>query len=211
MTKIDAGSEGSPLPEGTLVFRIGKGLRLNTEAIETNQGLEILFELSSTDKESPGQRLSIWVEELTLPDQAWDIMGRNPASTVVACINVDSICGIAPPDPFAPLRVEWERAIRSDGTPNTKPGADGHCGISGLNQGGKGKVDGNRRKELRSKLADLARISPVPVPHDIPEEVLHVAAYYISIDPHTPDGDCEDNWIRAIRMIRRLRVRESVK
>lgn len=43
-----------------------------------------MFELSTEDKKSTGQRLSVWVEELTIADQAWGIMGAKPAYTLVA-------------------------------------------------------------------------------------------------------------------------------
>ena len=208
MTKLCPGSDGEPLPASTLVFRIGKGVHLNSQALEKREVLEIFFKPSSEDEESPGQRLSIWAEDLTLPDQAWDFTGRNPAKTVVACLNVSDIRSIRPPDEFKPLEVEWEQALLPDGSRNAKPGAEGHCGISGLLQGGDGKRDKERRKELRSRLVDKADISPVPVPHDIPEEYLRVAAYFIHENGEMPEGTCEMHWIGAVRQLRRAQVKE---
>ena len=57
-------------------------------------------------------------------------------------------------------------------------------------------MDSKRRKALRSKLADAAEISPVPVPHNLPEEHLHVAAYFIH---EKGKGSQEANWISAVR------------
>ena len=110
-------------------------------------------------------------------------MGSKPAYTIVACLIVDHIRGIIPPDGFVVLDVHWELALMDDGRgnkiPNTAPGANGHSGIANLGQGGKGKQDKLKRKDLRSKLADIAEVSPVPVPHSFDEEHLRYAAYFI--------------------------------
>jgi hypothetical protein len=122
---------------------------------------------------------------------------------MVACLNVDEIRAIQPPEPFDLLGAEWEQALLPDGTVNTMPGAEGHAGITGLLQGGNGKADSKRRKALRSMLADAAEISPVPVPHDLPEEHLRVAAYYIH---EKGKGSQEADWICAVRQLRRATV-----
>ena len=75
MTKPRPGSDGEPLPAGTLVFRVGKRADPSPEALKQKKPPEILFKPSSDDEESPGKRLSIWVEELTLPDQGWAFTG----------------------------------------------------------------------------------------------------------------------------------------
>jgi hypothetical protein len=201
------GSDGEPLPDGTLIFRIGKDVHLNKMAMEQRKALPGMFELSETDKKSDGQRLSVWIEELTIADQGWAFMGAKPVNTVVACLNVDEIRLIPRQEPFHAIDVQWEQAMFDDGTPNHLPGAEGHSGITGLNQGGKGKMDSNRRRALRSMLADMAEISPVPVPHDIHEEQLRNAAYFIDKQREQPDGTCETHWISAIRQLRRARVR----
>ena len=210
MTAPQRGNDGDPVPAGVMIFRIGKNTDLNPAAIERREALAIMFELSTADKAAAVPRLSVWIEELTVTDQAWDFMGSNPARTVVACLSVGVVNAIPTQPAFAALRVEWEQAMVDDGNgnmiPNTRPGAEGHVGITGLNQGGGGKADSNKRKPLRSALADLARISDVPVPHQFEERHLQDAAYYISRkNEHrtdTPDGD----WIRAIRQLRRARA-----
>jgi hypothetical protein len=182
-------------------------------ALEQRRALAEMFELSENDKESRGQRLSVWIEALTTADQAWDFMGSKPANTVVACMNADAIRAIPAADGFASLNVEWECAVigEIDGTTrkNCRPGAEGHCGISGLNQGGKGKQDKLKRKSIRSQLADVASISPVPVPHDFLEEHLQVAAYYLSTKPGEKTGSPESDWVEATRQLRRSRARAS--
>jgi hypothetical protein len=215
MSTTHPGKDGDPLPNGALIFRIGKNTHASPAAIEQRKALPAMFELSSEDKESPGQRLSIWAEELTIADQAWDFMGANPARTIVACLNVDKVRAIQAQPGFVPLQIEWEQALIDDGSgnerPSTRPGAAGHAGIAGLNQGGNGKIHSNQRKALRSALADIADISPVPVPHDIPEEHIRDAAYFVYQNQGPKDAQPEVHWIAAIRQLRRARVAQERK
>lgn len=210
MTALVPGNDGDPVPAGLRIFRIGRDTDVSPVVIERKKALEIMFELSEEDKEAEVPRLSVWVEPLTVADQAWDFMGKKPNRTVVACLSVDAVNAIQPEDQFVPLRVEWERAMVDDGSgskaPNTRPGAEGHAGIVGLNQGSKGKTDKFRRKALRSALADLARISDVPVPHQFEREHLEVAAYYISRKPDQRTGRPDGDWIKAVRQLRRMRA-----
>lgn len=159
---------------------------------------------------SSEQRLSIWVEELTIADQAWGFMGAKPEHNVVACLSVDAIIAIPPQPGFDPLCVEWEEALTVDGdgnqVRNTRPGAEGHAGITGLNQGGDGKTHKRQRLEMRSDLADAAVLSLVPVPHDIPEEHLRVAAYFIYENNSSQRSSSEIDWVRAVRQLRRSRA-----
>jgi hypothetical protein len=94
--------------------------------------------------------------------------------------------------------------------PNTAPDASGHVGIANLNQGGGGKQDKFRRLNLRSQLADIATISPVPVPHDIPDDHLQVAAYYIS-QKDTSGSSPLAHWVKAIRQMRRHLVQQHAQ
>jgi hypothetical protein len=204
MSKLVPGKDGDPLPPGTLVFRVGKNAELNQQAIDQRKASEIFFKPSSADKKSAGKRLSIWVEELTIADQGWAMMGSNPAKTVIACLDVDDIAAVEPPPSFCGLASHWEQALLEDGSVNTHAGAEGHAGIFGLCQGGENnKTDRDLRKLLRSRLADQANVSPVPVPHNIPEEHISVAAYYIH---EKKAGSHEAHWIAAIRQLRRSRV-----
>jgi len=212
MSSRHPGKDGDSVPTGTLVFRIAKNVYLSPHALAQRRALPEMFELSSADKASPGKRLSVWVEELTIADQAWDFMGAKPDSTVVACLEVGQIEAISPQPSFTPLRVEWEQALMDDGSgnkvPNTKPGAEGHAGIAGLKQGGNGKTDTNFRKALRSAVADIADISPVPVPHDISEDDLRYAAYFSYENQIPKYAPSEVHWMNAVRQLRRARVRQ---
>src|SRR2546423_1031753 len=105
------GNDGQPVPQRTNVFRIGKDIFLSRAAKQGVKQLPIRFDLSSDDKKAEVPRLSIWVEELTTADQAWDFMGSRPVNTVVACLTADGIRGIAPPPGFAALDVVWESAM----------------------------------------------------------------------------------------------------
>ena len=205
MTTLRPSGDGDPLPADTRVFRIGERANLNGEALHLRKASEIFFKPSSADEKSPGQRLSIWVEELTVADQGWSIMGCDPKKTIVACLDADAVSSVEPPEPFHSLSCEWERARLDDGSVNTHPGAEGHAGIAGLCQGSKkGREDKDRRKILRSKLADRAEISPVPVPHDLPEERLRMAAYFYN--RNHAGCSCEEAWVGAVRQLRRERV-----
>jgi len=99
-------NDGDPVPSGTLIFRIAKETQLSPEALRTGKASPEMFELTSEDKMSEGKRLSIWIEEQTLPDQAWDFMGARPANNVVACLSVNKVLAIPPQVGFDPLRVE---------------------------------------------------------------------------------------------------------
>ena len=84
-----------------------------------------LFELADEHKNSPGMRLSVWAEELTVADQAWDFMGSKPKNTLVVCLNTDDVRGIAPPERFFALNVEWEQALRRTGLSTIAPAPKG--------------------------------------------------------------------------------------
>ena len=109
---LQPGSDGEPLPPNTLIFRIGRDVHASAALLERREVLPGLFELTDEDKNSPGMRLSVWAEELTVADQAWDFMGSKPKNTLVVCLNVDDVRGIAPPEGFSALNVEWEQALR---------------------------------------------------------------------------------------------------
>ncbi len=208
MIKLRPGKDGDAVPTGTLMFRIGKRTELSPEAMRQGKASPAMFILGSGE-----QRLSIWVEELTIADQAWDFMGAKPEHKIVACLTVDKILAIPPQPGFDPPRVEWEEALTLDGegnqVPNTRPGAQGHAGITGLNQGGEGKAHKGQRRAMRSDLADAAVLSPVPVPHNIPQEHLRVAAYFIYENEGIQEASPDAHWIMAIRQLRRVRVREQ--
>jgi hypothetical protein len=215
MSTLCPGIDGTPVPDGVLIFRIGKNAQLSPAGIGRRKASPAMFELSTDDKNSPGKRLSVWLEELTVADQAWAFMGANPERTVVACLNVDSIHAMPVQPGFSSLRVEWEQGLTEDASgnklPNTLPGGEGHAGIANLHQGADNKTDSKKRKALRSILADIAKISPVLVPHDIPEEHIQIAAFFISLKPDQSTGSQAQDWIKAIRQLRRDRVKQDAQ
>lgn len=202
---LQPGSDGDPLPPHTLIFRIGSNVQVSTATIESGEVPPGLFELSSEDKKSEGKRLSVWAEELTVADQAWDFIGSKPKYTIVACLTTDDVRGIEPRGKLSRLDVQWEKALLADGSPNDRPGVEGHCGICNLDQDGSNKAD---RKFLRMQLARAAKFSPVRVPHKFDEEHLRVAAYFVA-EKDESGGDSESHWIQAVRQLRRAKIREQ--
>jgi len=207
MSTLRPGKEGDPLPCGTLVFRISESRNTNFVALEERKALPGMFELSTQEKNSEHKRLSIWAEELTIADQAWDFMGKKPKYTTAACIRVDKIRAVVPPEGFVPLDAVWEKAKNGGGTPNERPGAEGHAGIINLHQGDK-KRDREKRSDLRSRLADAFEISPVPVPHQFTDEELRLLAYFHYERNGTEGDDPEMHWVQAVRQLRRAKVQE---
>ena len=139
------GAEGESLPDDARVFRLCRRTSDGRIAPEA-------FVLSSEDKRHAIPRLSVWEQSLTTPDQA------DPARRylLVALLTALEVRRIRPDGPASTsLDVQWEQAWTkgSDGKPveSTAPGAAGHCGIAGLNQGDKAA-----RKVLRAALARLA-------------------------------------------------------
>ena len=145
---LQPGQEGERLPDSVIVLRLGvlsKDAQLAPRANETH------FTLSSDDKASKLQSLSVWAEELTSAEAARELMGENSAEyRLVLYLNVDDIRAIRhPPDSTeALLDVVWD--------PDTRTGAEGHSGIIGMMR------DKGTRKVLRLRLIDLAKPKLLP-------------------------------------------------
>jgi hypothetical protein len=208
MRTISPGKDGERVPEKIWVFRVGKDCHFSPAALQRRIALAGMFEPSSADKKSPGKRLSVWVEALTVADQAWGIMGSSPKNTIIACLSVDAIRRITAPSGFGAMDVEWEQALDENRIPIRQPGAEGHVGISNLCQGRENKTDRENRLDLRSRLADIAMISPVPVPHNIPEDHIRLAAFYAYENSEDNNRSEEDHWIEGIRQLRRRLARQ---
>jgi hypothetical protein len=152
------GQDGEPLPAGEWVLRLAV---LTQDIRETGRPSPKAFELSSEDRQGTPPRLSVWAERLTTPHQAWLLMGARPQCRLVLRLGVDTIRSLRPePDsPDVPaLDVPWERLMIRDENgrlvPDTRPGAEGHAGITGLaREGGLTRL---HTKSLRSQLADTA-------------------------------------------------------
>lgn len=119
------------------------------------------FELSTLDKVSEIQSLSVWAERLTSPEQAREFMGAKKEVYMLFCsLGVGQIRKLRPaPDneKIGPLDVVWDLLTVTHEeieVPDTRSGAAGHAGITGLlRPPGLPKPD---FFSLRSQLADLA-------------------------------------------------------
>jgi hypothetical protein len=154
------GGEGEPLPQGAVIFRLYRSSdgRATPEA----------FQLSSIDKLQVIPRLSTWAEPLCSLSQADEITrGKNSHA---GYLKVDDVRKLRP-DPedvrMASLDVHWEQAFELDQSgqerPCSMPGAEGHCGISGLNQIGDGRSAKQKRKSMYRQLAELANARTSPI------------------------------------------------
>lgn len=127
------------------------------------------FTLSTKDKDAIPPSLSVWVDCLTTPKQAYSFLPDQSPRKLALRLNVEEICvligrsasGQAYPNL---LKVIWihlfqdnnEKKIR-----NRLPGSAGHSGITGLGEQqiphGLSKKDFSLiRKDLRAQLAELA-------------------------------------------------------
>jgi hypothetical protein len=153
--RLRPGSKGEPLPEGQTVFRLGKPTKDGFVASPVH------FELSTKDEQSELQALSVWVEGLTTVQQSLEFIESNrEALRLVLYLSVDTVRGIRPdPDSLdvPPLDVVWDPLTLQNGNgtePDTRPGAEGHAGITGLKR--PPRVSRTHYKSIRSQLADLA-------------------------------------------------------
>ena len=155
--QLRPGPKGKRLPAGEIVFRCEK---VSKDSPLTHQASPGHFELSSKDKESVPPSLSVWVEQLTTPEQSREIRGRREGiAWLILYLDVDEVRSLRPePDsPDAPyLDVVWEPlTIQEDGIsiPDPRVGAEGHAGIVNLKHPNMTKL---HYRSLRSQLADLA-------------------------------------------------------
>jgi hypothetical protein len=137
---------GEQVPDEEILFRLAffsSDGKISPEA----------FQLSSSDKRQNPPRLSVYAASRTTPQQAWEIINRNPRFIAVARITTSDVRKLrpSPDDPsIKPLDVRWDPLI------DEHPGADGHAAIIGLDQGEKAQ-----RRSYRVKLSDLANRKPI--------------------------------------------------
>jgi hypothetical protein len=95
-------------------------------------------------------KLSVFAESLTTPEQAGTIAGPKKSHELVLRLSVDAVRAVRPDCNVAnaeTLDVVWDHIT------DTRPGAEGHAGITGLN--------GTDRRIYRRKLADIAQAIPL--------------------------------------------------
>lgn len=112
------------------------------------------FSLSSGDKEQPVPKLSVFVQGLTTEQQVCSLVGDGTTHRLIARLPVVDIRDILVEG--CRLNAVWDAAVLRDGTPDTRPGTEGHAGIIGLRPQGvpNAKVI---TKVFQVRLADVVR------------------------------------------------------
>ncbi len=126
------------------------------------------FELSTEDKKSAPPHLSVWVDYLTTPEQAYKFLPENSPRKLVIRLKVSEIRQIQVSSAQSIysnlLDVIWiyiHCKVKGKSVKDRRPGAKGHSGIIGLDEdsGPKELTKSQKkrlRKNLRAQLADLA-------------------------------------------------------
>lgn len=154
------GADGTPLPAESIVFRMAHPNRL-TEGVTGSGAFAAAFELSDTDKAHSPPYLSVYEESLTTYDEARQLThGKN----LVLRLPVVEVCSVRQPAPATgSLAVCWFDSLLDEGgfsVPDARPGAGGHCGITGLAR--PPEFPRTAWKTVRVRLADIAaRNGPV--------------------------------------------------
>ena len=160
---MQRGEEGAPLPDQARVMRMWHANRLppSSPAIgEKPLGalpalLSEVFELSTSDRQYCPPYLSVYESSLTSPEQGRLLtVGKSAALFLGVRAVRDLVC---PEQPDRRLDVCWFLALVEEGgasVADTRPGAEGHCGITGLvRPSGMPKAPW---KWFRARLAELA-------------------------------------------------------
>ena len=160
MTDAPQSREGTPLLADQTVFRAVKRRRDGDEQPPFRFALELdeTFQLSDSDKKAIPPAISVYAQDRTTPRQVLALLAAGDKYSHVAALSVAAIRAISlvslPPDnAFTWLDCVWIMARLADGSPDERPGADGHAGIIGLVAAGLPKAD---RKQLRFLLAEIA-------------------------------------------------------
>jgi hypothetical protein len=163
------GANLAPVPDDCCVLRFVRppldfAEKGNISVAELERG----FELSTDDKKSVPPHLSVWVDYLTTPEQAYKFLPENSPLKLVICLKVSEIRKIQAPSAQCIysnlLDVIWIYIyckVKGKSVKDRRPGAKGHSGIIGLDENSSPKELTNSqkkrlRKNLRAQLADLA-------------------------------------------------------
>lgn len=170
---MQRGSNLTPVPNTCSVLRLARPPKDFEEkgkilAIQ----IDVEFELSSKDKESVPPHLSVWVESLTTAKQAYNFLQENAPNSprkLVLRLEVSEVRNIigssgderTHPDLLNVIWVYLWQNLDEEWVKDCRPGAEGHSGITGLDEksspsGLTKKQASLLRKDLRSKLAELA-------------------------------------------------------
>ncbi len=165
--QILPGTAGSEVPGAIDVLRLANEpteARMSPQAIRTvmehRRALPDFFELSTKDRKQSSPSLSVWVEALTSVEEAWKLVGSVRRRRIVLKLAVDAIRSIrleAADPAHSGVDVVWEPATiidnRGNRLPDFRPGAEGHAGITQLDEGTR-----IQRKDLRAHLARIATV-----------------------------------------------------
>jgi hypothetical protein len=165
LIRLHARQNLHPVPNQCCAIRLGRLPKDFKEKghISAVQVAEIkAFELSSLDKKSIPPHLSVWVDALTTPEQAYSFLPENSPCKLLLRLQVDEIRKIVGRSTdgtqhFDLLNVVWvhlTQNVNGQQVRNRRPGAEGHAGIIGLDE--QSVPVKLLRKDLRSKLAELA-------------------------------------------------------
>ncbi|MEG4582985.1 hypothetical protein QUA71_25720 [Microcoleus sp. MON1_C5] len=164
-----AGANLAPVPDVCCVLRLARppkdfAEKGNILAIQ----LEEDFNLSTEDKKSVPPHLSVWVDYLTTPEQAYKFLPENSPRKLVLCLKVNEIRQIQAnsgqcvyPNLLNVIWVYIYCKVKDKSVKDPRPGAEGHAGITGLEEDSvTNELTKSQkkllRKDLRSKLAELA-------------------------------------------------------
>ncbi len=145
-----------PVPDDCCIIRLG---RVPKDFPEDGKVLAIqlgdCFKLSTKDKEGDPPHLSVWVNALTTPEQAYVFLETKHLQTLVLQLEVyeiRAIVGHSGKNMMHPglLDVLWVHLASQDGV----LGFRGHAGITGLDK--QSSPEKLLRKDLRAQLAELA-------------------------------------------------------
>jgi hypothetical protein len=140
---------------------------------ETGHVSPEVFALSTEDRREDPPRLSVWAERLTRPEQAWRLMGEKSSYRLIVRLSVDAVRTLRPsPEiPAVPdLDVQWHPLRNDDGSPDMRPGADGHAGIVGLHAGSPAQRKSWRRRLDRLVSQDVRWLRQDPAGTTSPPE-----------------------------------------
>lgn len=159
----------TPVPDTCRVLRLAR-LPLNFAVNRRISAVDLQeeFTLSTKDKESDPPYLSVWVDSLTTPEQAYTFLGESSPRKLALRLKVNEIRIIKAnfeenfyPDLLDVIWVHIVCTINNRIVRDPRTGADGHSGIIGIDE--KSVPSGLTkpqwkviRKDLRVQLAELA-------------------------------------------------------
>ena len=146
---IKRGLQDAPVPDEAVVLRAYKP-PLFIEPGDIVPRETFTFLLSERDKSLSFPKLSVFVQGLTTEAQACALIGDGTTHRLVARLSVAAIRAISL-NTHA-LEVVWDTAVLPNGTPDTRPGSEGHAGITGLKR--PPQMEKRLFKTLQTRLAD---------------------------------------------------------